>query len=84
MKPYEMTKQEYLDALNEIDPNFQNTVYHSDRRIARAAQKKLLKYLNDYCTEHPISAYPTGTTYLERKECFECLESLAKDFGLDE
>lgn len=40
-----LSKEEILRALNELHPHFQDVVYHSDIRIAKAQLKKDLFYV---------------------------------------
>jgi len=54
-------------------------IYDEQRAIAKAQLKKVGEWGDGDCNEHPYAAYPTGTRFLQRKDCPDCWQSLLKE-----
>ena len=42
-----LSDKKILEALNEVDTHFQDTVYQSDKRIARKAEQEIIRQVVD-------------------------------------
>lgn len=75
MKPIEpkwgLSDEKILEALNVIDPNFQDVIWQSDRRIIRATLRHVQEEGEKVCLHR-----------LFKRECDICWAELAKEAGL--
>lgn len=84
MKTYELTDMEKAEIESEAEMEGYPLTYAIDES-AKAAQKRLLEWQLQPCTEHKkmiVIAALTGKS--QHKECAECMRDILKDFGIED